>query len=414
MVHAFLRTVATTPPPHASISDKLAATVGNTGNMLFETALAKQLRPEVQEIRRLEDIPQDLDHLVLSMSNFISDATDLGPFVDILEARRVANITMVGCGAQAYDFGERPNLSEGTKRFISILRERSASIGVRGIYTASVLEDMGIHNLDIVGCPSIYWPGPKGWPPFKGDQSASGRFGIHCTPAGKYRDAVRSLIQYGMKHSATYICQTEIRYLEEGPQDTPDFLYYMGDSFLAQKAAEYFRHHGRIFFNLPEWIEHNRGLDFVLGARFHGNVVAMLAGRPSLLLVFDTRTREMADHFSLPYMDFADFDPDLPMQHYVDRSDFGMFHGTYPSRLIEYAGFLEKNNVPHNLFDDYWAVLPNDGERQPYSRNLRRKLVHDAVLSKVDPEKFRKESDTRLKPLRSADVRDAVEIGIAV
>lgn len=316
---------------------------------------------------------------------------------------------MIGCGAQAYDFGEKIDLKDGTKRFISILNERSSSIGVRGLYTASILDAMGYRNIDIVGCPSIYWPGSEGWGQFQPRVTSDKRYGIHCTPTGKYRDSVKSLIEYGIKNSATYVCQTEIAYLEKRETPSRDFGYYMGSPDGAKAMKEYFLEHGKIFFNMADWISHNGGLDFVLGARFHGNVVTMLAGRPCLMLVFDTRTREMADHFSLPYVDFGKFDPEFPMEHYMELADFSMFRGAYKTRLIEYVDFLEKNGVPHNIFNKYTALLPEIPSDDVYSKQLSGRLIRNAVTSEIDFDRFEREARVRLSKGRSENERNSAE-----
>lgn len=411
MKNAFLRTVSVEPRNDHTIAQKLSATVGNSGNMLFESALATQLSSDVEEIWSLSAIPQDLDLLVLSMSNFISPATNLGVFADAIEKKRIKRVVMVGCGAQAYDFGEQVTLQDGTKRFLSILSERSATIGVRGIYTASILEAMGIKNIDIVGCPSIYWPGAKGWGEFRPRDTDNQRYGIHCTPSGKYRDRVKALIEYGIKNDAEYLCQTEIAYFNEQEKRSRDFAYYMGSPVGAEAMRSYFQTHAKIFFTVDEWVKNNSELDFVLGARFHGNVVTMLAGRPNLLLVFDTRTREMADHFSLPYLDFGDFNPDLPMEHYMKLADFSMFHGAYRTRLVEYIDFFEKNGVPHRFFDQHRALLPDIPIDDVYLQRLSDRLLRNGVLSNIDIGRFQKEAALRLAKGRSEAERNAIEVG---
>ena len=61
----------------------------------------------------------------------------------------------LGVGAQAPKEGKL-ELSEQSKRIWKIIADKSASLGVRGTYTAEVLWDLGIKNVRIVGCPTAF------------------------------------------------------------------------------------------------------------------------------------------------------------------------------------------------------------------------------------------------------------------
>jgi len=391
----------------------LSRTVGNTGNMLFETALDSQLSPEVARISSLSELPQGADTLVLSMSNFISPVTDMGSFAEAIERRAIGRVVMVGCGAQAhgFDIGEM-ELKPGTRRFIDLLSERSVSIGVRGTYTADMLNKLGVKNVKVIGCPSIYWPADRGWPDFRGPtHDDRPRYGIHCTPTGKYRDAVRSLFAYGRRLGMYYLCQTEIAYMEAEPNR--DFRYYMRTQPLAADIHEWMLQRARIFYDLDEWIRFNSGLSFVLGSRFHGNVVTMLAGRPALNMVFDSRTREMIEHFSLPFIDFADFDERKPVQYYKDMADYSLFHAFYRRKLGEYADFLTENGVPHLIGAQYRNCVQHYGELDPVRAATAENLIGDAISANLALPAFQARLRQAMDKGRSADERDAIERGIA-
>lgn len=410
MAASFYRTVAVDQKGgDITLAEKLCRAVGNSGNMLFESALSSQLADDVKRIHTRGEIESDLEMLVLSMSNFLSPYTDLTVFADIIEQRKVNNVVMIGCGAQAYNFNERIELKPGTRRFLDILSERSRSIGVRGVYTAEVLDSLGVKNSKVIGCPSIYWPMTKGWPDLAPDFSATPSYGIHCTPTGKFRDKIGALIRYGDRHDMAYLCQTEIAYLEEGPTHN-DFKYYMGSPDAAEKAAAYFRRKGRIFFSIGEWVDFNRNLSFVIGSRFHGNVVTMLAGRPCLTLVFDTRTREMIEHFNLPYLHLDDFDEDRPVEFYERSTDFHPFLSTYRKRLAEYARFLDENGVPHKIGAEYRALLDTT-DLDIVQRAATDALVHDAILTGMNVDVFAAQARLRAYKGRSAEVSSRIERG---
>ncbi len=53
----------------------------------------------------------------------------------------------------------------------------------------------------------------------------------------------------------------------------------------------------RFFLDPKAWFAHLANYDFSFGTRIHGNIAALLAGTPALLLAHDSRTLELA-HYS--------------------------------------------------------------------------------------------------------------------
>ena len=78
-----------------------------------------------------------------------------------LEAIRIP-IVPISLGANSfngYDLTLCSRLSGEQKRFLSLVSEKSAKIGVRGAYTAEVLNQLGVKNVQITGCPSYFESG---------------------------------------------------------------------------------------------------------------------------------------------------------------------------------------------------------------------------------------------------------------
>ena len=317
---------------------------------------------------------------------------------------------MIGCGGQAYNFDESIELKPGTRRFLDILSERSKTIGVRGVFTAERLNDLGVKNLRVVGCPSVYWPMENGWPTFKPNIMSEPKYATHCTPTGKYRDKIGEIFRYAQKYDMNYICQTEIGYIDPQFGQQNDFAYYLRDTESAKIAREYFRNKCRIFYSLQEWETFLRGLSFVIGSRFHGNIMTMIAGRPCLTLVFDTRTREMLEHFNLPHIHLDDFNENAPIEYYQEMADFSLFRSAYGQRLVEYVEFLDENNVSHKIGHKYknlvqWKNL------DIITTNAVRALVKDAIRLNMPVASFQKALKDRSFGGRTSEQRDAAEAG---
>ena len=57
------------------------------------------------------------------------------------------------------------------------------------------------------------------------------------------------------------------------------------------------------FFDIEDWMNYIRNFHFVLGTRFHGTLIALLNGIPSVAFVIDARTREMCELLNIPHVD---------------------------------------------------------------------------------------------------------------
>lgn len=131
--------------------DSIPAVLGdlglNSGNMLFGESLYRTL-PNSKKINKnfsSFDI-EGRDCIVIAAANWIATGNDLGDFASRLEKTNLPLIC-IGLGAQATISKNIPKLKEGTKRFLSLISDRSKSISVRGDFTHEVLNNYGIKNV---------------------------------------------------------------------------------------------------------------------------------------------------------------------------------------------------------------------------------------------------------------------------
>ncbi|MCR4266042.1 polysaccharide pyruvyl transferase family protein, partial [Nitratireductor sp. ZSWI3] len=64
----------------------------------------------------------------------------------------------------------------------------------------------------------------------------------------------------------------------------------------------------RAFFDTNQWRGWTSSMDFNFGRRFHGSIIAMQAGVPSLMVAIDDRMREMLGYTGLPAIEVAELD----------------------------------------------------------------------------------------------------------
>lgn len=407
----FLRTVHGAPAPGASGRERLEASVRNTGNFFFEEAVARQL-DGYRSVYDVEALPADAEVLVLSMSNFISPSTDLGWLADLLERRRTPRVVMIGAGAQAESFAHPVELSGGTRRFLALLSHRSESIGVRGFFTAEVLDAIGIRNVEVVGCPSLFYACDRGFRIDKPDLGGRRpRTVAHCTPYGNYRDAVGHLLSFAVRECEAYIAQSETALLfdEQGAEGREYFFYYYnnGDRSSAELEA-WMRGHTRWFFDMPSWLRYMAGMEFSVGARFHGSMAALQAGVPALNLACDSRTRELCEYLNLPFALLQDFDGRASAAALYDATDFGLFNAGFARKYDRYRGFLERNGLRHRLGEG--PARATDALARVRAESVA-ELLRSAPPDAVDEGTWRREAAARLAADRSERVMKLAEEG---
>jgi polysaccharide pyruvyl transferase WcaK-like protein len=75
----------------------------------------------------------------------------------------------------------------------------------------------------------------------------------------------------------------------------------------------------RFFLDPTTWFEHLAQYDFSFGTRIHGNIAALLAGTPALLLAHDSRTLELAEYHEIPHRTITSIEDDADADHAVRR-----------------------------------------------------------------------------------------------
>jgi hypothetical protein len=207
--------------------------------------------------------------------------------------------------------------------FIARLNDRSASISVRGAFSAAVVERLGGRNIRVTGCPSMFYTltTPKvRLPELLSHAERSIGVSIH---SGLTKNIFcRSPEDSRRKHGEAILWAinnaVQVSLFEQGVV----LEYTVADRDLPfddrrAAAAEVIRRigaEGRIsperlmahmvsVKNIEEWLAKARDLDAIIGFRFHGNMVALLQGRPCLFLTYDSRLEEFCQLYGLPWRD---------------------------------------------------------------------------------------------------------------
>ena len=371
-------------PAHAAppgpLPQRLEATGANTGNMMIgyglfhaTDAAEKAFHPGFGTIPP-EHLHEHFDVIFIPASNFVSPSVDLTGQADYFARTRLP-IFCFGLGSQILPGGDRM-LKPGTDRFLRLVSERSGSIGVRGTFTAEVLWGMGIRNVSVVGCPSLFALTPAMLERLGAARPSLDKVVLgfsnnvrgHALAPEGMRAGENALFQRMLGENAFYVIQNEKPEL--------DLLAAMerGDTEAANAAIEriarlfevaagradlrrFLETRIRVFFSVEDWLGCTRTTTAAIGTRFHGNIAALLAGTPALFLVHDMRTLELCELLRAPHLVL---DRAWSAEEIVERllaMDYGPFVAQVPRVMTEWRLFLARNGLA--------AAEPVAAEREP-------------------------------------------------
>ena len=326
----------------------------------------------------IERYNTEYDYAFLRGSNYLHEEMDWENAPAVLSRLRIPIIAF-GIGAQATAKGKL-RLTKAARQVMDCIAERSVSIGVRGAYTAEVLWSLGIRNVRIVGCPTIFRHNDPALridlPPLEEvrrvgytlrrevghDYAAdiarylglqrdtilelAGRFDVHVAAQGEVEEKKVLWGTPEVREAALGQLRQQ-GWLKAG--DDPLERLYRTNLFYADSVAEF-----EAFM---------RSKDLVLGYRLHGNLMSLANRVPAIYFTYDSRTVEFADTLQIPSFDVFAGKP-FRLEDYWDQALFERFNRAYYHRYRDMRLFLTENRVPHKMLDEVAATagrpLPRD------------------------------------------------------
>ena len=356
---------AGTDPSHKV---KFERTGHNTGNLLIGCSLRRQLVCSSYRFGTDQNhatLDTDFDLIAIPAANFIFKGFDFGYLADFIEKSKLP-VLIAGLGAQLPSVGNSEiDIPEGSKRFLKVVSERAAKIGVRGNFTADVLSRLGIKNVTVTGCPSLYWSLTPELQirknPYRKDFNLSLNGSRNVTQHSfSAEHAVRvegALLRLSLEKGYDYVLQNEFPEMDilyNAPVDN-DISYQLRSiagkfdlNISPEEYASRIRKLCKVFFSVEGWADYIRTKDFSLGTRFHGNMIALQNGVPAVVIAHDSRTTEMCEFMKIPYhpVDRCDLGN---LEKLYNEADFSAFSANYKTLFANYCGFLEENGVKHCL-----------------------------------------------------------------
>lgn len=338
----------------------------NVGNLAFHYAVARILGGRQDEMEWHAD-PQALNAMrrtgVMPCANQVGPHADYGRLADRLSALEIP-LVAIGLGAQGAAGYQMPEVPEGTRSWIREIAARSPhgapNIGLRGPFTLKVLEHYGLAERAVVtGCPSLFInPDPELGRRI--DEKARRPIGQIAVAAGHQKwthlaPLEASLTRLLDEGGGAYIVQSpfEMVALARGEADAlpesdlAELRAYAKPDLSLDEFKRWSRRHARAFFNVSEWMEYLRGVDFVVGTRIHGVMLGLQAGTPGLCIAHDSRTREMCETMGVPFVMAKEVMKGATLEELAARFTFD--GAAFDRQRAEMAGrldaFLQANGI---------------------------------------------------------------------
>lgn len=335
----------------------------NIGNVVFVDSVFEQIRYEGEIRWNLINTKQDNNTYVIPASNWINrDAQVLQAlFLKLKDSK--AKVIVLGIGIQM-NLGESVtqfigDLSDDTVLALKIMSEHSVEIGVRGEITGEVLDKLGIHNWKVIGCPSFYEPYRKyGKSKLKEVSDKNVLLNVHGRKRNSYK-----MIELGMKANADILLQVmdELPLTIGGGHIQKYHLdaRYPNGNFTAAQLEDYYKQHGKIFYDGYSWEKYliEKDYTFSTGFRFHGNMKSFITGIPTLWIMHDVRTKEMIEALKLPYIFHEELENINSIDELLSRCQYNEeFQRHYRKMGKEYISFLETNGIFEHNFNRYTEI----------------------------------------------------------
>lgn len=323
----------------------------NIGNSYITYSLIKELCggfkkvPHIQNIyyydfanvdADIEYINSECTHVFFMIQDFIRINEFPLPYEKLIDMFSRINkpLIVAGIGANAFG-GFDPELHKKLKpivvRFLKYLSERCVQIGVRGFYTEEVLNNLGIHNVTAMGCPSFYEMGRERKVVKKPiDETLRGGGGLillSSTVSNKY------LL------NSFQICQD----FQEADLIRAFAFSHFDVPLGPEQREKMFAKKYRVFSNIEDWRTFVSQFSFTIGNRVHGSIMSLNAGVPAVCRNGDTRAAEMCKLLNVPVRLDVNYDADI-LKIY-DEVDVDAMNSSYPALYDNYVEFLRKNGL---------------------------------------------------------------------
>ena len=368
----------------------------NNGNMIHAAAARRMISKYVEFQRPgewtdadIEQLRSENSHIVFVTANLIRLGVP-GDHHTIKELVRsqvplAKNIEQAALPVVVFGLGSQAGLSgpleltvaPETVRLLKVISEHSRKIAVRGVFTAEACVRLGVKNVEVVGCQSMFW---HRLPQFSSKLCEAvadplDRIAFNFTDARFEANLINQAIASGYDVIGQGNAAEENLRAQKAGTTAPTHFEFSWDVGVALEEGlidrgqyeQWIRTHFFQFREPEEWLNHVRRYSFSYGTRLHGNMAAMIAGTRALWIVHDMRLKEVCDHFCLPYVELKEVQNGVNIETLYNRADYSACFRVYPDRYRTLFEYVERAGLPHSLPNPRGAIESLDRNVPPHS-----------------------------------------------
>ena len=307
---------------------------------------SKYTEAEIDEINQTQDI------FIIPLADAFRDdfVKSLNAMTALVKKLTILCVIIGVCLRAPFepDFSTPYSVDEAVKEFVSAVLDKSAMVGVRGEITSAYLSHLGFREGTdhmAIGCPSMYTAGPE-LNIRQTDITKDSRVCINSsvtTPDNVHEFLDRVTKEFPDWHFVPQVL-SELRLLYTGSP----YIVKCNPLYPTRITDETYRTgKSQFFLNVPSWFEYMSKADLAIGSRLHGNIAALLAGTPSILIPKDARVRELSEYHDLTRFNASDITSETNVWDLIHTVDFQQPSRKQKANFDRFLGFLEKNEIPH-------------------------------------------------------------------
>lgn len=366
---------------------------GNSGNLIYAYGLYRTLMTsdDVDFIpdcyrHRMCDVDQyneECDKYIIAFADMfrqeeVDNMEEMATFIERLKIPCI--ITGVGIRASLdADIKKGYPFDDTVKKLLNAVLDKSAIIGVRGEMTGEYLKSLGYiegKHYMVIGCPSMYGFGKtlKRREIKIPDINSALSVNMSVMAPAKTVDFLTNILKEYPKSYFLPQRQAEFWTLYTGvpythKRECPSYPTHITDPIYQEDRVKFFLH-------ARAWIDFLSKMDFSIGSRIHGNIAAIQAGTPCLIIPHDLRMKELVDYHKLPHVMATEINENCTLEQLIEQTDFDSMYKCHSENFDRYISFLEQNDIDH-IFKE-----SADGpENAPLDKAVSQKSIPGSIPS---------------------------------
>lgn len=324
----------------------------NHGASLISRTLIEYFNADyIDDFENIEKYKNEYDLCVIAFATHITNWRDVSIYTNFIKNINIKTIAF-SLGIQDYSQASSSlnSLHSSLKELLDYCIYSSGFIGVRGPHTASALLKVGYKQKNIIqiGCPTIFSPLKRDLLIKKQNTFSKPLVVFHRTMGELNKSIIGDAPLLGQDFLDEVVFKSNI---DDGQVVRKSEL----ENYSKQKNGDYLLdkiNKNGIFVNtFDEWFKIIGNHDFVLGARLHGCIAALIQGIPTVMIARDIRVQEIAEFYKIPYIKYSDVG-NKTIKDIYEEADFTEFNTLYKYRFDNFMKLMsDLDVVDHLAFD---------------------------------------------------------------